>query len=234
MCFFCSCFLPTHLCSFICPRRAYSVSHIHVLYYVQHLHCHARPHTVTHTHTDHSAAHSCSSFSLALKNAHTSRFAAEASHTPTQLKHWSKWAAVLPETFGASCQWQPGFVVKASCFCFSVSITPPGSSRPPLPKSWRKHHELSLHFLCLLSITERRPTQLRVCPCLCACIWWPEGFLSVELHKGFPWPQNTDMGVFSLLHKTGRNKGRKPIWRMAELLLRKPVDEGIPPSFFWL
>lgn len=39
-------------------------------------------------------------------------------------------------------------------------------------------------------------------------------------------------GCLFLLSKTGLNKGRKSIWRMPELLLRKPVEEGIPPSPF--
>ena len=39
-------------------------------------------------------------------------------------------------------------------------------------------------------------------------------------------------GCLSIIYKTGQNKGRKSIWRMAELLLRKPVEEGIPPSPF--
>lgn len=86
MCFFCSSLPATPLFPFICPWCAYSVSHIHVLYYVQHLHCHTCPHTVTHTliaHTNQNAARSCSSFCLGLKNAHTSRLTAIPSHTPT-------------------------------------------------------------------------------------------------------------------------------------------------------
>lgn len=60
MCFFC-CSLPTHLFPFICPWCAYSVSHIHVMYYVQHLHNRTHPRS----HTDQpqcNAYHGCSSF----------------------------------------------------------------------------------------------------------------------------------------------------------------------------
>lgn len=49
VCFFCSSLPATPLFPFICPWCAYSASHIHVLYYVQHQHCHTRPHSVTHT-----------------------------------------------------------------------------------------------------------------------------------------------------------------------------------------
>lgn len=126
--------------------------------------------------------------------------------------------------------------------------TPPllVSSRPPLLprlsfpstlKSWRNYGTHNQHFLhvFVFSLHHRTkangknalPSRARLCLCIFVCVF----SLSRPTEK-VPMTTKYGDGCLSRLYKTGQNKGRKSIWRMAELLLRKPGEEGIPPSPF--
>ena len=216
-------------------------------------------HTLSNTHTDHSAVHITVALVFVwpwkmLTEADSPQLLLSLSHTHT--KHWIK------HFMGPITSWSQTYAVlgvndinllslKHLVFILHVFLLALRSSTSlfysALPARLHKATSSSSPLLSINSeiltqssdarstsyprLCRRRPTGKSRSRCV-SFISWKRVFSLCRPTEKVPMATNCRDGCLFLLYKTGLNKGRKSIWRMAELLLRKPVEEGIPPAPF--
>lgn len=109
------------------------------------------------------------------------------------------------------------------------------NSTLPIIASWLQSTFSACHFCSLITGwwgKNMLSSRVHLCMCVSTALLKSLGFFSfffLMTKWKVPMTVNVGMGVSPIFWRTGPNKGRKSIWRMAELLLRKLVEEGIPP-----